>query len=615
MHKLVGINSLRFFAITLIVAYHLFRDFLPGGFIAVEVFFCVSGFLVTGSIIRQINSDKGLHYGRFILARLKRLCPTLLVCVLFSLLLGIFINPDVMTGARRNSLTALTFTTNIDALISGSNYENTYLPNIFEHTWFLALIFQFYLVLPLIFIIFRKLCRTKKAAISASGIILMLLGISSILIMICYGGFFNLFDRAYFALDSHMFSLCIGSAYAVYKHFWPRSPRAIRRLPYLFLPAGLTAIVYLSFVLHFDQSVTFIFGLPLVTALTILILACIIKLQNNIHERHKTMTIVRIFEGLGALSYGVYLFHWPLYALLPHLLPPDTSDWGYAIINISLSILLASVTYKIFTIKNLYRKISRTRRRAKITYATFAAGVLAVVAITLVRAPKTSSIAEQLSAAAERDSATLISETTQQIDYIGASQILDETTYTLDAQLRLAQDAEILPPPTASLAAPNANAARVLVIGDSVTLGAKQAIESTIAQSFVDAKENRGIETARGILAGYAASGKLPSIIVISLATNQRTITDQILQDIINVGGDKHKYILVTAYAGPLQPRDTQNATLKSFAQNHSNVYLADWWEISHDDWSLMYADHIHLNPSGRAVYANLLSNTIRGMR
>ncbi len=615
MHKLVGINSLRFFAIVLIVAYHLFRDYLPGGFIAVEVFFCVSGYLVTSKIIRQLNSEKGLHYWSFVYSRFKRLFPALLICVVLSLIIGIFVNPDVMTGARGNTLAALTFTTNIAELLSGGSYENSYLPNLFEHTWFVALLFQFYLFLPIVFLIFRKLCRTKKAAISASGLILLIVGISSMITMLYYGGFFHMYDRAYFALDSHMFSLCIGSAYAVYKYFWPRPPRAIRRKSYLILPACLAALVFLSFQLHYDHPLTFIAGLQSVAILTVLILACIIKLQNNINERHKTSNIVRIVEKLGGLSYGIYLFHWPLYILLPHLLPSDTADWGYALMNIVISLFLSSIIFELSQIKNLYRKIRHLRRLTKISYATVALALIAVAVVTLVRAPKTSSIAEQLSAAAERDNSELVQSATPTANYINASLILNETTDVLNTQLLLAQNAEILPAPSVSLAAPNVYSAKVLVIGDSVTLGAKQAIESTIAQSFVDAKENRGIEAARTIMASYAASGPLPSTIVISLATNQRTITDAILQDIINVGGEKRKYIFVTAYAGPLQPRETQNTELKNFADKHNNVYVADWWEISHDDWSLMYADHIHLNPAGRTVYANLLSNVMRGMR
>jgi hypothetical protein len=130
--------------------------------------------------------------------------------------------------------------------------------------------------------------------------------------------------------------------------------------------------------------------------------------------------------------------------------------------------------------------------------------------------------------------------------------------------------------------------------------------------TFVDAKESRGIETATGILANYAATGKLPETIVISLATNERTITGSLLQNIVDVAGQDHKFILVTAYAGPQQPRESQNAALKAYADSHENVFLADWWSVAHDNWSLMYADHIHLNPEGRTTYANLIYNAVR---
>lgn len=615
MAKLVGINSLRFFAIIYIVTYHLFREFLPGGFIAVEVFFCVSGFLVTSKICKQIEKDGELNWRQFVWSRLKRFYPTLILCVLLTLALGVFTNPDVFTGARRNSLTALTFSTNITELVTGGNYENTYLPNVFEHTWFLALMMQFYLVLPLLFKLFLKASASPRGAIRASGIALGFLGTASLILMACYGGLFNLPNRAYFALDSHMTALCFGAAYAVFRFFYPRPPRTSNRLACFGLILSATLITVMALRLHYDDSLTFIIGLPVTALLTLVMLACIIKLQHNIKERRKTMNIIRVTEAIGNLSYGIYLFHWPLYILLPYLLTPDTARWGYAAINIFLSLALSMLAFKIFSIKKPLKKLHKRRRLARISYATFALVFVAASTITIIRAPQTSSIADQLSDAANQDSSSLIEQSSVTPDYIGASQLLDESFTVLDAQLRLAQDAELTQIPTTSLAASDANSASVLVIGDSVTLGAKDAIESTIAKSFVDAKENRGIETACGILAGYAATGNLPPIIVISLATNQRNITDQTLQDIVNVAGNDRRFILVTAYAGPLQPRDSQNATLKNYANSHDNVYLADWWSVSHDNWSLMYADHIHLNPSGRAVYAKLLSNMIEGMR
>ena len=185
----------------------------------------------------------------------------------------------------------------------------------------------------------------------------------------------------------------------------------------------------------------------------------------------------------------------------------------------------------------------------------------------------------------------------------------------ITAQFKVAADSSAQPKISYGAGAKNVSSANVLVLGDSVTLGAKQALETTIPGAFVDAKESRSIITATSIIARYSAKGKLPNTIVISLATNEYNITDSLLQSIINAAGSNKTFILVTAYAGPQQPREKQNAALKSYAAKHDNVYIADWWEIAHSDWSLMYADHIHLNPEGRITYANLVYSVIRSSR
>lgn len=614
MKKLVGINSLRFFAIALIVSYHLFRNFLPGGFIAVEIFFCLSGFLIAGKLVQTVLADGGFKYGKFILGRLKRLYPTLLFCVLLTLALGLMVNPDVLTGARPNTIGALTFTTNFFELFSGGAYENTYLPNVFEHTWFLALIFQFYLVVPLVMKLFLALVKNRKKALKTFGVSMIVLGIISWVLMFFYGGIFGMPDRAYFALDSHMTAFCFGAAFAVFSQLFPRPPRTTKRLATIAMFASLAAIFALAFVLKFDNPLTFMIGLHAVTILTLIIIVCVVKLQRNIRERHKTNNLIRVIESTGNLAYGIYLFHWPLYILLPNILTPDTEEWGYAVINIGASILLASIVYNVLRIKNLRRKFKRQPLAMRIGYAVLALALVATSTITLIRAPRVSSIAEQLSQAADQKTESVILTASENTDYLKASQLLEQTSASLASGLELAKTTESTAERNDTIIT-NANDADVLVIGDSVTLGAKANIESLIPKSFVDAKESRGIETATGIIAGYAASGRLARTIVISLATNQRNITDATLRDIVNVAGNDKTFILITAYAGPLQPREIQNAALKEFANNNRNVYLADWWAIAHNNWSLMYADHIHLNPEGRETYARMLSNVLKGVR
>ena len=615
MKKLVGINSLRFFAITLIVFYHLFRNILPGGFIAVEIFFCLSGFLIAAKLAQSVLADGNFKYDSFLLGRLKRLYPTLLFCVLLTLAFGLVVNPDIFTGARSNTLGALTFTTNFFELFTGGAYENSYLPNVFEHTWFLALIFQFYLIMPLILKLFIALTKNRKNALKSFGVSMIALGIISWILMFFYGGIFGMPDRAYFALDSHMTAFCFGAAFAVFSQLNPRPPRTTKRLATIAMFASLGAILALSFVLHFDNPLTFMLGFHAVTILTLIIVACIVKLQRNIRERHKTNNLVRIIESAGSLSYGIYLFHWPLYILLPQILTPDTREWGYVVINIGVSVTLASITYNVLRIKNLRRKFMKQPLFARIGYAVVAVVLVGASAVTLVRAPRVSSIAEQLSSSANRPAETVIGAASENVDYLKAVDLLKQTTKTLSEKFDLAKNTETEIDPATVKTVTSANDADVLVIGDSVTLGAKAAIESTISKSFVDAKESRGIETATGLIAGYAASGHLAKTIVISLATNQRNITELTLRDIVNVAGNDHNFVFITAYAGPLQPRDKQNAALKAFADSHQNVYLADWWSIAHNNWSLMYADHIHLNPEGRTTYANMLRNVLGGMR
>jgi lysophospholipase L1-like esterase len=245
--------------------------------------------------------------------------------------------------------------------------------------------------------------------------------------------------------------------------------------------------------------------------------------------------------------------------------------------------------------------------------ATVAVIAAMPVLLAFVRAPRVSSITRQLNSVAEQNHTQTEAAS---VDFIGANTALVKTHDALMRQLDIDANHNSAPTPqSASRAAPDAQSAHVLVIGDSVTLGAKDALESTISSVYVDAVENRGMWSARNILANYAAAGRLPDIIVISLITNDFNISDGLLQGVMDIAGPGHTFIFVTGYAGPQQPREVHNATLKNFVNQHSNAYLADWWELSHNNWSLMYADHIHLNPEGRRAYANLINNVIRSVR
>ncbi|MBP5656614.1 acyltransferase [Candidatus Saccharibacteria bacterium] len=607
---LTGINSIRFFAIFLIVVYHLFRSFLPGGFIAVDIFFTISGFLIVSKLIRESSHGK-IHYWKYVGDRLLRIFPALLVCVLVTLILALFVHPDILAGMRANTIAALTFTTNIVQLLTGGSYENTISPNLFQHTWFLALEMQFYLLVPLLLMAIIAASKKHKTAVRSAGIVFTLLAFISTILMIVYGGVMGLPDRAYFAIDSHMGAFCMGAAFAVFNYLVPRTPRTPKVIPAIGLALSLAIVTILSFKLEYTNVMTYYFALPFTGILTVIMLFCIIKLQPNIHTRHKTANIVRVCEKLGELSFGVYLFHWPLYILLPNILPPNTPIWIYATLNILLSIAMTIICNQTLNVNRRLKMLKYYKKR-RIAYAVVLIALLIPASFSFARMPEKSGITEQLQEMAAQESTE---EEYESMRYLGIEDFNKTIEEVLMAQFKIAAKPSNQPAVINGKGAKNANSANVLVLGDSVTLGAKQALESTIPNTYVDAKESRSIITATGIIAGYSAKGKLPNTIVISLATNEYHITDSLLQSIVNSAGKDKTFILVTAYAGPQQPREKQNAALKSYADKHDNVYIADWWEIAHNNWSLMYADHIHLNPEGRITYANLIYSTIRSAR
>ena len=255
MQWLTGINSLRFFAIFLIVVYHFFRSFLPGGFITVDIFFVISGFLIVGKLIRE-SSRSRIRYGRFVGDRLLRIFPALLACVLITLVAALFVHPDILAGMKLNTIAALSFTTNIVQLLTGGSYENTISPNLFQHTWFLALEMQFYLLAPLLVIAVLSVSKKHKSAVKKLAIIFLGLAIISDLLLAIYGGVFGLQDRAYFTIDSHMGAFCLGAAFAAFNYLVPRTPRTPKLVPTLGILISLVTILILSFKLDYVNPMT-----------------------------------------------------------------------------------------------------------------------------------------------------------------------------------------------------------------------------------------------------------------------------------------------------------------------------------------------------------------------
>lgn len=593
MQWIVGLDALRALAMFFIVAYHFLHSsgVLTGGFIFIEFFLVVSGYLMTTKLLREYGKNGQVSILRFIGGRILRLWPAMLLTMLLMLALAYLTPHELLAGLRPDSLAAALFSTNIVEIISGNGYENTISPNLFKHFWFVGLELQLCILLPIVLTLTIMSAGSRKSALRRSLAVTVALSLVSVGLMAAYGGLWRQGDRAYFAPDVQAFGFFMGASLALWRQLHPLKARRRRFGASLRLILSFAALFILSILLRYDETRAYCWGMPAAALLSVVALASLLCLQ----RRRTTMPrVFRPLEFLGKFSFGVYLIHYPLMILLQRVV--NIGLPLRVVLVIVLSLLLA------ISFVGLIEALARRRVPAMIMVSL----LLIPAVMTLVASPKESPIMQEISQN-KVDSSDLTIRYVQNPDNTGLEKALNEAKqHAEEASERANAEAET----ASNEPATNANNAKVLVIGDSVTLGAKMDMENLIPGVFVDAEESRGVEKAVPILNQVAAGGNIPQVVVVSLTTNERHFSDELMQGIVDAARGS-RVIFVTGYAGPEQPRETQNEAIKGFANSHDGVYFADWWQLAHDNWDLLYADHIHLNPEGRSAYAQLIYNTI----
>ncbi|PJJ61833.1 acyltransferase family protein [Compostimonas suwonensis] len=629
--RYAGLDGLRALAVIAVVVYHLFPGFLPGGFIGVDVFFVVSGFLITSLLIDERVRTGRVALRSFWWRRFLRLVPAigvlLLVCCTFAWVVG----GDVLVGLDWQVLGAATFSYNWLAIASDGSYFALTAPELFRNLWSLAVEEQFYVLWPLALLLLLLLRRDggrRRSVITLIVVVGLAVASAAAMWLLYVPG--TDATRVYFGTETHSFGLMLGAALALaHSSQLPRDPARARRLlpvierwsPVIGI-AALLGLVTFAALLHDTATFTYHGGLPIVSVLTVVLIWSGIQSGRRLGR----WLDVAPLRYLGERSYGLYLWHWPVFVIVAAVLPalpgtPRSVLVGVLTLVVFVPVAFLSYRYIERPIRRLgFREAARramapvrsarVRRRIVAGVAVVVTLLLAGSAAALASAPRVSSAQQNI----ERGLAALASPGPTQAPAVTetpappADADPAPTTPPEPAAPNAPTDPTTPPaPPAPAVTIPSGD--QITAIGDSVMLASAPELQSTFPGIAIDATVSRQFSEAPDIVQALSDQGALRPVILIGLGTNGLVSNDG-LERIRAIAGPDREIVLVNAFA----PRDwvpVVNQTLGNFDIAYTNVACADWSTAIAGHLDLLSEDQIHPGPTGGQIYANAVSDAL----
>ncbi|GAA8844231.1 acyltransferase family protein [Helicobacter pylori] len=577
---LAGLDGLRALAIVAVVVFHLDPQWLPGGFLGVDIFFVISGFLITTLLVRERRERGRVDLRGFWTRRARRLLPALLVVVPAAILIARTVEADLLVGVRRQALGALTFSTNWLEIANGSNYFAATSPQLFMNFWSLAVEEQFYLFWPLAVLGLMSLHRRTGLAEGTMAGIVGAIGLTSALLMAITYDPANP-TRAYYGTDTHLVGLMLGAGLAL---LWTGPGRAFtttrawrERRPWFVGTAAVTVAALL--VLAGEEHVwTFRLGIPLISLATAVLLLGAVDRPGRLRSTLELPPLTWI----GQRSYGIYLWHWPVILIIAQDIPTSAGTAPFVwtrVWAVVVTLALADLSFRFVEtpVRRLgFREAGRRivgafahLRSVRTRRVVLGTGVVAALVLTLV-----------LVTAPDRTS----------------------TQQTIEAnQAKAAAPRKTEPAPTfagtKSFTMPKGD--EIDVFGDSMVVGSVPALEYYFPGIQIDARSNR--QWSAGLAAVESAGPSLRRAVVLAFGTNAGTDPETIEETLAAIG-DERMVVIVNLHADRLSRIDEDNAALKRIADKHPNVALADWDKaVTAED---LQSDGIHPSLGGAHTYA-----------
>jgi peptidoglycan/LPS O-acetylase OafA/YrhL len=573
-----AIDGLRAIAVTAVIFYHLGFQWIPGGFLGVDLFFVISGYVITRLLLDSIARSGGLDLRGFYKARARRLLPPMVFMIVVTAFYISIWAQDSVKRFLTDTPFSLTGVMNWWLVFKEQDYfEAIGRPPLLQHTWSLAVESQFYLIWPVLLLIILK--RFGKKVIPFAALAIALFSGTVLFLVSLRLDESSSVSHIYFGTDTHSIGLFLGAALAVSwipQNFKSEVSNKAQNFIDFIGVFGLVGILG-SFLLIDESSPT---AYKIAFPLAALFGAAIITSIVHPASRFAPILQNRVLLWIGERSYAIYLWHWVVFQITRPRVDIDGQDWALIALRILVVLALADISLKLvelpirsgkveYWFKGMKYRTASVRKRQKIA-------VISSISVILISLSALSSFA-----------------------------VVSSNRAAAEFQESLQSEVEIAPP--ASQATDRAE--MIWLTGDSVILGIRTALSEVRPILVVNARVgraapellqemNQDLEKAAG------------STVVMDLGNND-LLTEETVRAIFELVKESPKVIVVNT-AVPRPYRDANNTLVAELATQYSNVRVVDWNAISDGHPEYFAPDGVHLVPTGVSAYVIAIDEALK---
>jgi peptidoglycan/LPS O-acetylase OafA/YrhL len=561
-----AIDGLRAVAVIAVMFYHLGFTWIPGGFLGVDLFFVISGYVITRLLLDSIEQSGGLDLRGFYIARARRLLPALVfMLVSTTIAIGIWA-PDAIKRLLIDTPFSLTGTMNWWLVARHQDYfESIGRPPLLQHTWSLAVEAQFYLVWPLILYFILKQFGKKHIPLAsltiaaASGITLLLVSFS------LDASNASKVSHVYFGTDTHSIGLFLGAALAV--SWIPQNfTKTVSRKAQDFIDGvgflGFIGILAAFLLIDENQPTLYKIAFPLAG----LCGAAIIMSVVHPASRFAPVLQNRVFLWIGERSYAIYLWHWVIFQVTRPSVDLAGKEWALYSLRILIVLALSDISLRYVELpirrgviqywwKGLKYRTKKERSQQTRTFSIITVIVLLLASVVSVRA------------------IGIANDQRQRLE--------DSLTATPTANTQVVKDG-------------------LWVTGDSVILGIRSKLGESHPISIMNARIGRQAPELLSVM--LQDKNEAANVPVIFNLGNNNALTREQTVAIFEAVKDQPRIIVVNT-AVPRPWREGNNSLIAEVASKYANVIIVDWNAISEGRPEYFAPDGVHLVPTGVDVY------------